>query len=85
MVHHKAIVPDCHKGRPDHLLALKTVLPYPWPKGRFRLTTLTLVHRLQSAFPLGVGWSLVADRGFRVRPSSPTCATAGARSAYGCA
>lgn len=40
------------------------VIPYPWPKGRFRRTTLTLVQRLQGAFPAGVRWSLVADRGF---------------------
>jgi Transposase DDE domain len=40
------------------------VIPYPWPKGRFRTTTLALVQRLQRAFPAGVRWSLVADRGF---------------------
>ena len=40
------------------------VLPYPWPKGRFRTTTLALVQQLQGAFPVGVRWSLVADRGF---------------------
>jgi hypothetical protein len=40
------------------------VLPYPWPKGRFRTTTLTLVQQLQRAFPAGVRWTLVADRGF---------------------
>jgi hypothetical protein len=40
------------------------VIPYPWPKGRFRTTTLALIQRLQAAFPSGVGWSLVADRGF---------------------
>jgi DDE family transposase len=39
-------------------------IPYPWPKGRFRTTTLTLIQRLQAAFPVGVRWSLVADRGF---------------------
>jgi Transposase DDE domain len=39
-------------------------IPYPWPKGRFRSTTLTLIRRLQAAFPVGVGWCLVADRGF---------------------
>ena len=38
-------------------------IPYPWPKGRFRPTTLTLLRRLQTAFPVGVRWSLVADRG----------------------
>jgi Transposase DDE domain len=40
------------------------VLPYPWPKGRFRTTTLALIQRLQTAFPSGVHWTLVADRGF---------------------
>jgi hypothetical protein len=40
------------------------VLPYPWPKGRFRPTTLTLIEQLQGAFPAGRRWSLVADRGF---------------------
>ena len=40
------------------------VCPYPWPKGRFRATTLALIQRLQAAFPPGVRWTLVADRGF---------------------
>src|SRR5215510_10318068 len=40
------------------------VIPYPWPKGRYRATTLALVTQLQAAFPPGVRWSLVADRGF---------------------
>ena len=40
------------------------VLPYPWPKGRFRTTTVALIQRLQAAFPPGVRWRLVADRGF---------------------
>jgi hypothetical protein len=40
------------------------VIPYPWPKGRFRLTTLALIQQLQRAFPAGVRWTLVADRGF---------------------
>jgi len=40
------------------------VIPYPWPKGRFRTTTLALIQRLQAAFPSGVCWNLVADRGF---------------------
>jgi hypothetical protein len=40
------------------------VIPYPWPAGRFRATTLTLLGRLQAAFPPGVRWALVADRGF---------------------
>jgi hypothetical protein len=40
------------------------VIPYPWPKGRFRTTTLALMQQLQQAFPAGVRWTLVADRGF---------------------
>ena len=40
------------------------VVPYPWPAGRFRATTLALLGRLQAAFPPGVRWTLVADRGF---------------------
>jgi hypothetical protein len=40
------------------------VIPYPWPKGRFRTTTLGLTQQLQAAFPAGVRWTLVADRGF---------------------
>ena len=40
------------------------VIPYPWPKGRFRTTTLVLLQHLQHAFPAGVRWTLVADRGF---------------------
>jgi hypothetical protein len=38
-------------------------IPYPWPRGRFRRTTLTLLQRLPVAFPVGVRWCLVADRG----------------------
>jgi hypothetical protein len=40
------------------------VIPYPWPKGRFRTTTVALIQRLQGAFPPSVLWSVVADRGF---------------------
>jgi hypothetical protein len=40
------------------------VCPYPWPRGRFRATTLALLRQLQAAFPAGVRWTLVADRGF---------------------
>jgi len=40
------------------------VIPSPWPKGRFRTTTLALIQQLQQAFPPGVRWRLVADRGF---------------------
>src|SRR4029450_9937794 len=48
------------------------VIPYPWPKGRFRTTTLALLQRLQAAFPSGVRWTLVADRGFpRAVPFAP--------------
>src|SRR5262249_15875471 len=39
-------------------------IPYPWPKGRFRTTTLALIRRLQAAFPAARRWSLVAGRGF---------------------
>src|SRR5262245_45332697 len=40
------------------------VIPYPWPKGRFRTTTIALIQRLQEAFPPSLAWSVVADRGF---------------------
>jgi hypothetical protein len=40
------------------------VIPYPWPKGRFRATTLALRQQLQQVCPAGVRWTLVADRGF---------------------
>jgi hypothetical protein len=40
------------------------VIPYPWPKGRFRATTLALIRQTQAAFPPGARWTLVADRGF---------------------
>ena len=40
------------------------VIPYPWPKGRYRATTLAVVAQLQAAFPSDVRWRLVADRGF---------------------
>lgn len=40
------------------------VLPYPWPKGQFHLTTVALLQRLQAAFPADLHWTLVADRGF---------------------
>lgn len=39
-------------------------IPYPWPKGRFRETTLALVDQLATAFAPGQPWSLIADRGF---------------------
>jgi hypothetical protein len=48
-----------------HTLPLAwAVVPYPWPKGRFRDTTLSLVQQLQRAMPVGHRWALVADRGF---------------------
>jgi hypothetical protein len=40
------------------------VLPSPWPKGRFRVTTLALVAPVAAAFPTGRLWVVVADRGF---------------------
>jgi hypothetical protein len=46
-------------------------IPYPWPKGRCRTTTVALIQRLQAAFPPGGRWSVVADRGF---PSALLCA-----------
>ena len=51
------------------------VSPYPWPKGRFRATTLALIQQLQGAFPAGRRWTLVADRGFpsAARPSACGC------------
>jgi len=36
------------------------VIPYPWPKGRYRATTVALSTQLQAAFPPGVRWSVVA-------------------------
>jgi hypothetical protein len=39
------------------------VVPYPWPRGRFRETTLSLVQQLQRAVPAGQPWVFVADRG----------------------
>lgn len=50
------------------------VLPYPWPKGRFRATTLALLQQLQQALPATTPWTLVADRGF---PSAALCAQLG--------
>lgn len=39
------------------------VIPSPWPKGRFRATTVARLQRLHAAFPPSVSWTLVADRG----------------------
>ena len=47
------------------------VIPYPWPKGQFRSTTVALLQRLQRAFSPAVRWTLGADRGF---PSAVLCA-----------
>ena len=60
------------------------VSPYPWPKGRFRATTLALLQPLQQAFPAGVRWTLVADRGFPSAALLPSCARATRTSASGC-
>ena len=56
------------------------VIPYPWPQGRCRATTLALIRQLQQAFPVGVRWTLVADRGFpsalllaQLRQGGPRC------------
>jgi hypothetical protein len=40
------------------------VIPYPWPTGRLRTTTIALIQRVQEAFPPSIAWSVVADRGF---------------------
>jgi hypothetical protein len=40
------------------------VVPYPWPKGKFRQVTLALIAQLQAGFGPGQRWVLVADRGF---------------------
>lgn len=48
-----------------HILPVAwAVIPYPWPRGRFRETTLALIEQLQAAFPRGIPWVLVCDRGF---------------------
>ena len=47
------------------------VIPSPWPKGRFRMTTLALLQQLQQALHPGGRWPLGADRGF---PSAALCA-----------
>jgi hypothetical protein len=39
-------------------------IPSPWPKGRFRATTLALVEQLAAAFPADRPWVLTVDRGF---------------------
>jgi hypothetical protein len=56
------------------------VIAYAWPKGRFRATPLALIQQLQQAFPVGVRWTLVADRGFpsavlfaQLRRGGPDC------------
>ena len=40
------------------------VIPDPWPRGRVRATTLARIRPRQAAFPPGMRWTLVADRGF---------------------
>lgn len=45
-----------------------SVLPYPWPKGRFRPTVVALVDRTLRDWPVDRPVHLVADRGF---PSLP--------------
>lgn len=56
------------------------VSPSPWPTGRCRAPTLALIQRRQAAFPPGVRWTLVADRGFpsaalvgHLRPGGTDC------------
>jgi len=48
-------------------------IPYSWPKGRFRTTTVALLQRLQHAFPPVYRGAWSRTGGFRVRCSSPTC------------
>ena len=40
------------------------VLPYPWPKGQYTPTTLTLLDRVLGCWPPERAVHLVADRGF---------------------
>lgn len=40
------------------------VLPYPWPKGQYTPTTLTLLDRVLGSWPPERAVHLVADRGF---------------------
>ena len=40
------------------------VLPYPWPKGQYTPTTLTVVNRVLGCWPPDRAVHLVADRGF---------------------
>jgi hypothetical protein len=40
------------------------VLPYPWPKGQYTPTTLTLLDRVLGCWPPARAVHLVADRGF---------------------
>lgn len=40
------------------------VLPYPWPKGHYTPTTLTLLDRVLGCWPPARAVHLVADRGF---------------------
>jgi hypothetical protein len=56
------------------------VLPYPWPQGRCRPTTVALLQRLPAACPSGVRGTLVAARGFpsarlfaHLRQGAPGC------------
>lgn len=43
------------------------VLPYPWPKGQFTPTVLSLLARIDAAWPADRRPHLVADRGFPSR------------------
>jgi hypothetical protein len=47
------------------------VIPSPGPTGRFRTPPLALSQQRQPAFPAGMRWTLVADRGF---PNAALCA-----------
>jgi hypothetical protein len=54
-----------------------TVLPYPWPKGRFTPTVCLLLAQVAAAWPPDRPVHLVADRAFGSRPVLATLRTLG--------
>jgi hypothetical protein len=54
-----------------------TVLPYPWPKGRFTPTTCGLIAQVAAAWPAARPAHLVADRAFASRPLVQTLRAVG--------
>ena len=54
------------------------VLPYPWPRGRFRPTVDGLVTRLLRSWPVGVRVCLLADRAFPAKSFFRTLQQGGA-------